>query len=247
MPAYNAELTLERTVQEVDQEVVDGIILVDDNSTDRTIDKAKLLKIDRVIKHEKNKGYGANQKTCYQAALEDGADVVIMLHPDYQYSPKLVVAIASMIAYDQFDFVLASRILGKGALKGGMPYWKYVANRGLTFVENLLVGYKLSEYHTGYRGYSRKVLETIKVEQNSDDFVFDNQVIAQVLAAGFRIGEISCPARYEPESSSINFKRSVKYGLGVLLTGLQYFLHRTQIKKFSYLEPKQLLSSVEVK
>lgn len=245
MPAYNAELTLERTVKEVDQGAVDEIILVDDFSSDNTVEVAHSLKLDKIIKHDRNKGYGGNQKTCYQKALESGADVVVMLHPDYQYSPKLVVALAAMIAYDQFDFVLASRILGKGALKGGMPYWKYVANRALTLIENILVGYKLSEYHTGYRAFSRQVLETIKLEENSDDFVFDNQVIVQVLSAGFRIGEISCPARYEPESSSINFRRSVKYGVGVLLTSFQYWMHRKNIKRFSYLEPRGISMAKE--
>jgi hypothetical protein len=189
----------------------------------------------RTIVHEKNKGYGGNQKTCYRTALELGADIVIMLHPDYQYTPKLVTAMAAMIAYGEFDAVLASRILGIGALKGGMPVYKYIANRFLTFVENILLGHKLSEYHTGYRAFSREVLERLPLERNSDDFVFDNQMLAQLIWFGFRIGELSCPTRYFAEASSINFRRSVVYGLGVLKTALQFRLAKLNLVKCRFL------------
>lgn len=221
LPAYNAETTLRRTVQEIDRTIVDEILLVDDHSSDGTSAEAKKLGIP-TIRHEKNRGYGGNQKTCYEAALARGADVVVMLHPDYQYTPQLLTAMAGMIAYGTYDFVLASRILGRGALKGGMPVYKYIFNRLLTFVENLFLGLKLSEYHTGYRAFGRTVLEALPLQSNSDDFVFDNQMIAQARLFGFRLGEISCPTRYEPESSSINFRRSVKYGLGVLKTSVEY-------------------------
>lgn len=221
LPAYNAETTLRRTVQEIDRDIVDDILLVDDCSTDNTAVEAKQLGIP-VIRHDANRGYGGNQKTCYKAALDRGADVVIMLHPDYQYTPQLLVSMAGMIAYGTYDMVLASRILGRGALKGGMPLYKYVFNRILTLSENLLLGLKLSEYHTGYRAFSRMLLENLPLDANSDDFVFDNQMIAQAHMAGYRIGEVSCPTRYEPESSSINFKRSVTYGYGVLITSLMY-------------------------
>jgi glycosyltransferase involved in cell wall biosynthesis len=215
MPAYNAALTLERTLGEIDRDVVDEIILVDDASHDDTVDVARRLGL-RTLVHDRNRGYGGNQKTCYAAALETGADVVVMLHPDYQYTPKLLVAMASLIAVEQFDVVLGSRILSGGALRGGMPLYKYVANRALTAVENLVTGAKLSEYHTGYRAFARRVLERLPLEENSDDFVFDAQMLAQCLYFGFRIGEVSCPTRYEEASSSINFRRSVVYGLGVL-------------------------------
>jgi glycosyltransferase involved in cell wall biosynthesis len=221
MPAYNAALTLERTLREINREIVDDIILVDDASNDTTVEIAHRLGL-RTIVHDRNRGYGGNQKTCYAEALRTDADVVVMLHPDYQYTPKLLTAVASLIAVDQFDCVLGSRILSGGALKGGMPVYKYVANRALTAIENLVTGAKLSEYHTGYRGFSRKVLETLPLEENSDDFVFDAQMLAQCLYFGFRIGEVSCPTRYEPESSSINFRRSVMYGLGVLGTTALY-------------------------
>jgi glycosyltransferase involved in cell wall biosynthesis len=237
MPAYNAETTLKQTYSELDLNVIDEVILVDDCSTDETAALAKSLGL-QVIRHDDNKGYGGNQKTCYKTALEMGADVIVMLHPDYQYSPRLCTAMAAMIAYDQYDFVLASRILGPGALKGGMPLWKYIANRGLTFAENLIIKYKLSEYHSGYRSYSREVLETLRLEENSDDFVFDNQMIAQALANGFRFGEISCPAKYEENSSSINFRRSVTYGFGVLKTAWQCRMHMSGVKKYSYLLPR---------
>ena len=230
MPAYNAEQTLRQTVAEVDRELVDDILLVDDASSDATVAVAKELQIHHVT-HSKNRGYGGNQKTCYAEALSRGADIVVMLHPDYQYSPRLVPAMAAMIASGHFDAVLASRILGVGALAGGMPLWKYVANRALKFIENLLLGQKLSEYHTGYRAFSRELLEKLPLSENSDDFVFDNQMIAQTVWYGFRIGEISCPTRYFPEASSINFARSVKYGFGVLGTALEYRLSRLGILK----------------
>jgi glycosyltransferase involved in cell wall biosynthesis len=215
MPAYNAAKTLEKTLKEIDFNVVDDVLLVDDASTDATVDVANRLGI-RTLVHPKNRGYGGNQKTCYAEALRLGADIVVMLHPDYQYSPKLIPAMVSMIAVGHFDVVLASRILSGGALIGGMPIYKYVANRILTAVENAVTGAKLSEYHTGYRAFSRQVLETLPLEENSDDFVFDAEMLAQCMHFGFRMGEISCPTRYEPDSSSINFKRSVIYGLGVL-------------------------------
>jgi glycosyltransferase involved in cell wall biosynthesis len=217
MPAYNAALTLEKTLREIDRDIVDDIILTDDASRDDTVQVARRLGL-HVMEHDHNRGYGGNQKTCYSEALATGADVVIMLHPDYQYTPKLITAMASLIAVDQFDVVLGSRILSGGALRGGMPLYKYVANRFLTATENLITGAKLSEYHTGYRAFSRQVLETLPLEENSDDFVFDSQMLAQCIYFGFRIGEVSCPTRYEPDSSSINFKRSVVYGLGVLGT-----------------------------
>jgi glycosyltransferase involved in cell wall biosynthesis len=234
LPAYNAALTLRRTVQEIDRRLIDDVLLVDDNSTDETVQEAQRLGLP-VIRHDVNKGYGGNQKTCYVAALERGADVVVMLHPDYQYTPNLLVGMAAMIAYDTYDVVMASRLLGRGALHGGMPFYKYVFNRILTAVENVLLGLKLSEYHTGYRAYHRRVLETLPLDRNSDDFVFDNQFIAQAAMAGFRIGEMSCPTRHEPDSSSINFRRSVTYGLGVLTTALQYRLTKWHVASPAYL------------
>jgi glycosyltransferase involved in cell wall biosynthesis len=221
LPALNAEKTLERTVREIPVEFVDDIILVDDASADRTADEGLRLGLHTIV-HESNLGYGANQKSCYQAALKGGADVVVMLHPDYQYTPKLLTAMASLVAIGQYDAVLGSRILSAGALKGGMPLYKYVANRCLTLFQNVLMRQKLSEYHTGYRAFSRRLLETLPLEENSDDFVFDNQMLAQAAWFRFPIGEVSCPARYFPEASSINFTRSVKYGFGVLATSMQY-------------------------
>jgi len=223
MPAYNAEKTLQRTVAELDRLVADDVILVDDASRDATRDEARRLGLHLIV-HPENRGYGGNQKTCYAEALARGADIVVMIHPDYQYSPRLMPAMASMVASGHFDCVLGSRILGVGALRGGMPRWKYVANRFLTAAENLLLGYKLAEYHTGYRAFSRRLLETLPLEENSDDFVFDNQMLAQVLWFGFDIGEISCPTRYFAEASSIGFWRSVKYGFGVLRTAFGYRL-----------------------
>ncbi|TGD99378.1 glycosyltransferase family 2 protein [Methylobacterium nonmethylotrophicum] len=225
LPAYNAAATLRRTYAEIPLDVVDDVILVDDASRDETVAVAAELGL-TTIRHARNCGYGGNQKTCYRTALARGADIVVMLHPDYQYAPRLVTAMASMIVSGEYDAVLASRILGKGALVGGMPLYKYVANRGLTLVQNLLMGQKLSEYHSGYRAWSRTVLEGLPLDRCADDFVFDNQMLAQAIDADFRIGEISCPTRYFPEASSINFRRSVVYGLGVLKTSLAYRLHR---------------------
>jgi len=225
MPAYNAARTLRQTYDDVRaQQVVDSIILVDDSSRDETVALARKLEGVSVHVHERNLGYGANQKTCYRLALEVGADIVIMIHPDYQYTPKLIPAMAAIIASGLHPCVLGSRILGGYALKGGMPLWRYVSNRALTFAENLLMGAKLSEYHTGYRGFSREILEKLCLTENSDDFVFDNQMLAQVLWHGFTIAEISCPTRYFSEASSINFGRSVKYGFGCLGTALRFRL-----------------------
>ena len=226
MPAYNAEKTLEKTFNEIPFDIVDEVIIVDDFSNDNTLTEAKKLGIQHVIVHEKNKGYGANQKTCYKKALALGADIVIMLHPDYQYTPKLIHSIAYLISNGLYPVVLGSRILGKGALKGGMPYYKYMANRFLTAFQNILIDAKLSEYHTGYRAYSREVLETINFEDNSDDFVFDNEMLSQILYAGFEIAEITCPTKYFAEASSINFSRSLKYGFGVLRVSIGHFLQR---------------------
>jgi glycosyltransferase involved in cell wall biosynthesis len=225
LPAYNAANTLRQTYAEIPHDIVDDVILTDDHSRDDTATIARELGI-YTLEHEFNRGYGGNQKTCYAAALARKADIVVMLHPDYQYTPKLLAAMASMIASDQYDVVLGSRILGRGALAGGMPRYKYVFNRILTFTENILVGQTLSEYHTGYRAWSRKVLERLPIEVCSEDFVFDNEMLAQSIYADFRIGEISCPTKYFPEASSINFRRSVVYGLGVLKTAAQFRLHR---------------------
>ena len=225
LPAYNAAKTLARTFAEIPADIVDDVILTDDASSDETIAVARQLGIYTLI-HDANRGYGANQKTCYRAALARGADIVVMLHPDYQYTPRLVPAMASMIASEQFDVVLGSRILGVGALAGGMPRYKYVSNRVLTLVQNLLMGHKLSEYHTGYRAWNRAVLERLPLLACSDDFVFDNQMLAQAIHFGFRIGEISCPTKYFADASSINFRRSVVYGLGVLRTSAAFRLHK---------------------
>ncbi|HKS88750.1 MAG TPA: glycosyltransferase family 2 protein [Stellaceae bacterium] len=225
LPAYNAARTLKQTCDEIPHDVVDDILLVDDASQDETLAVAASLGI-ATIRHDRNRGYGGNQKTCYAAALARGADIVVMLHPDYQYTPSLVTAMAAMIASGQFDAVLASRILGRGALSGGMPVYKYVANRALTFFQNIMLRQKLSEYHTGYRAWSRQVLETLPLHNCSEDFVFDNQMLAQATYFGFRIGEISCPTKYFPEASSINFRRSVVYGVGVVRTSVQFRLQR---------------------
>jgi glycosyltransferase involved in cell wall biosynthesis len=238
MPAYNAAQTLVKTYEELPHEIVDEVILVDDHSRDHTIDVARELGIMTIVRHDQNLGYGGNQKTCYTAALESGADIVVMVHPDYQYSPRLCGAISWMIASGEYDMVMASRILGRGALKGGMPIWKYIANRFLTAFENVFVDVKLSEYHTGYRAFTREVLETLPLQENSDDFVFDNQMIAQAVAFSFNLGEISCPTRYMPEASSINFRRSVKYGFGVLGTSLSYRLHKWGIVRSPLFEAK---------
>jgi glycosyltransferase involved in cell wall biosynthesis len=234
MPAYNAGKTLIRTYNEIPKDVVDEIILTDDASRDDTLEIAKKLNIS-IIKHEANKGYGANQKTCYTEALKLNPDIIIMLHPDYQYTPKLIAAMASMISVGEYDVVFASRILGRGALKGGMPVYKYIANRILTLLENYILGHKLSEYHTGYRAFSSEVLKNIPFLKNSDDFIFDNQIIEQIFHFGFIIGEISCPTKYFPEASSINFRRSIKYGFGILNTILRTVLHKLKLKKYPIL------------
>lgn len=235
LPAYNAEKTLEQTVHEL-PDLVDIRILVDDSSTDRTVQVAQGLGL-RTFVHDRNYGYGRNQQTCYREALSAGADVIIMVHPDYQYTPLLVTAMASMVAYGVYDVVLGSRILGGGALHGGMPVYKYISNRFLTLVENWFLGAKLSEYHTGYRAFSRRVLSELPLLENSDDFVFDNQMLAQCVHFGFRVGEVSCPTKYFPEASSINFRRSVKYGLGVLGTSLQFGLQKAGLGRFRIFNP----------
>ncbi|MCU0442724.1 MAG: glycosyltransferase family 2 protein [Bacteroidia bacterium] len=232
MPAYNAALTIEKTYREIPFNIVDEVILVDDHGKDNTVEVAKRLGIQHVIRHQTNKGYGGNQKTCYDKAKEIGADIVVMLHPDYQYTPKLITAMASIIAEDLYPVVFGSRILGMGALKGGMPLYKFVFNRCLTLFQNILMHQKLSEYHTGYRAFSRKVLDTVPYHQCSDDFVFDNQMIAQIFYAGFDIAEVTCPTKYFPEASSINFKRSSIYGLGVLQTSIAYRLQKWGLGSF---------------
>lgn len=237
MPAYNAEATLEQTHREIPMEIVDAVLLVDDGSSDRTVEVAQRLGLRHFV-HPRNRGYGANQKTCYSAALEEGADIVVMLHPDYQYSPRLIPAMVSMIAFGTYDAVIASRILGDGARQGGMPTYKYVSNRVLTLVQNLLCGRKFSEYHTGYRAYSRTVLETVRFQENADGFVFDNQFFMQMIAAGFRIGEVSCPTRYFPEASSIRFWASVQYGFGCLREAARCFLHRKNLWRSRLLIPR---------
>ncbi len=245
LPAYNAEVTLAQTLREIDRSVVDDVLIVDDASTDGTVSMARSLGLEPIV-HEHNRGYGGNQKTCYAAALDRGADVVVMLHPDYQYTPRLVVPLAGMIAYGEYDMALGSRILSQNAVKGGMPRHKYVANRVLTLIENVLVSYKLSEYHTGLRAFSRELLTTLNLEFNSDDFVFDNQIIVQTLAAGGRIGELSCPTRYNEDASSINFRRSVRYGLGVLKTSAQYSWSRTGRADYPYLRVNRPLRTVDI-
>lgn len=224
MPAYNAELTLEKTYNEIPRDIVDEVILVDDHSSDDTSRLAKEIGIEHVIRHDENKGYGGNQKTCYNKALELDADLVIMLHPDYQYTPQLIPSMAYLIAQGLYHVVLGSRILGKGALRGGMPLYKYVANRGLTLFQNIMMNQKLSEYHTGYRAFSKEVLQSINYNINSDDFVFDNQMLAQIAYQGYEMAEMTCPTKYFEEASSINFSRSVTYGLGVLGTSMKFFL-----------------------
>ena len=231
MPAYNAEKTLEETYNEVPFDIVDEVVIVDDKSTDNTIEVAEKIGIKHIVAHDENKGYGGNQKSCYNKALELNADIVVMLHPDYQYTPMLIQAMAGIIANDVYPVMLASRILGNGALKGGMPVYKYIANRFLTLFQNILINQKLSEYHSGFRAFSRKVLENINFNANSDDFVFDNQMLSQIFMAGFEIGEVTCPTKYFEEASSINFSRSAKYGMGVLGTSLKHFLHKNKIAK----------------
>jgi glycosyltransferase involved in cell wall biosynthesis len=231
LPAYKAAKTIERTYKEIPFDIVDDVVLVDDNSPDDTVQVGEKLGIKHIIKHEVNKGYGGNQKTCYKKALELGADIVIMLHPDYQYTPKLIHAMSSIIAYDVFPVVLASRILGKGALKGGMPMYKYIANRFLTLFENIMIGQKLSEYHTGYRAFSAEVLRMLDFTHNSDDFVFDNEMISQIVMKDFDIAEVTCPTKYFEEASSINFSRSMKYGRGVLRVSMIHWLHKLRVVK----------------
>jgi glycosyltransferase involved in cell wall biosynthesis len=239
LPAYNAAKTLEQTYREIPFDLVDEVVLVDDASRDDTVQVAASLGIKHVIRHQKNRGYGGNQKTCYARALELGADIVIMLHPDYQYTPKLIPAMASIIASGLYPVVLGSRILGKGALRGGMPLYKYIANRFLTLIQNILIGEKLSEYHTGYRAFSRQVLEALNLEANSDDFVFDNQMLSQIVFAGFGIAEVTCPTKYFDEASSINFRRSAIYGLGVLGVSFKHFLQRIGLGSFTIYQAKK--------
>jgi len=231
MPAYNAAKTLHRTLEDVPHEFVDDIIVVDDSSSDETVGVSVELGLTTFV-HRRNLGYGRNQKTCYREALKRGADIIVMLHPDYQYSPRLIVPLSGMIAYGEYDVALGSRILGKGAREGGMPLYKYIANRLLTAIQNVLLGQKLSEYHTGFRAFSSDVLRALPLEENSDDFVFDNEMLAQVTYFRYRIGEVSCPTRYFPEASSINFRRSVKYGFGVLRTCLEFRLQKAHFGKF---------------
>jgi len=231
LPAYNAAETLEMTYREIPFDLVDEVILCDDASRDHTAEVGRQLGIQHIIIHESNKGYGANQKSLYNKALEIGADIVIMLHPDYQYTPKLIPSMVNIIGEGLYPVVLGSRILGKGALKGGMPLYKYIANRFLTFSQNLLVRYKLSEYHTGYRSFSKEVLETINFNANDDDFVFDNEMLSQIIYAGFDIGEVTCPTKYFDEASSINLQRSIKYGLGVLVVSFKHFFNKLGILK----------------
>src|SRR5437016_6380620 len=232
MPAYNAARTLRQTYEELPFDIVDEVLLVDDSSSDETVTLARKLNV-TTFQHRTNLGYGRNQKTCYREALKRGADIVVMLHPDYQYSPRLILSLAGMVAYGGYPVALASRILGVGALQGGMPLYKYVANRLLTAAQNLLLNYKLSEYHTGYRAFSREVLEALPLEENTDDFAFDNEILAQAIYFGYHIGEISCPTKYFPEASSINFSRSVQYGLAVLATSVKFRLQRMGLAKFS--------------
>lgn len=236
MPAYNAAATLEQTYREIPFPLVDEVILVDDASRDDTVTEARRLGIQHIIVHEKNKGYGGNQKSCYDKALALGADIVIMVHPDYQYTPKLIPAMASIIASGLYPAVLGSRILGNGALHGGMPVYKYIANRFLTFFQNVMIGEKLSEYHTGYRAFSKEVLQNILYHRNSDDFVFDNQMLSQIFYAGYEIAEITCPTKYFTEASSINFRRSSIYGLGVLKTSVMHRLQKMGWAKFNIYE-----------
>jgi len=236
MPAYNAARTLRQTYGELPFDIVDEVLLVDDSSSDETVEMAQGLGLTAFL-HKRNMGYGKNQKTCYREALKRGADIVVMVHPDYQYSPRLVLPLAGMIAFGEYDAVIASRILGNGALQGGMPLYKYVSNRFLTAFQNLLIGQKLSEYHTGFRAFSREVLESLPLEENTNDFVFDNEMLTQVVYFGYRIGEISCPTRYFEEASSISFTRSVKYGFGVLATSLKFRLQRMRLLSFRIFDP----------
>lgn len=231
LPAYNAEKTLQKTFEEIPFDIVDEVILTDDFSSDQTVKLANKIGIQHIIEHKTNIGYGGNQKSCYKRALAIGADIIVMLHPDYQYTPKLIPSMAYLVANDIYDVVLGSRILGKGAIQGGMPIYKYIANRILTLFQNIMINQKLSEYHTGYRCFSKDALLKINFKDNSDDFIFDNEILAQCCFHGFRIGEVSCPTKYFEEASSINFRRSVVYGLGIIRVSIQYFLHNNKILK----------------
>jgi len=237
LPAYNAEKTLEQTYWEIPQEIVDDVLMVDDGSSDSTVSLAQTLGI-ATIAHDRNYGYGRNQKTCYEEALKRSADIIVMVHPDYQYTPKLITAMASMIAFDVYDVVLGSRIIGGRAIMGGMPLYKYIANRLLTAFENVLLGSKVSEFHTGYRAFSREVLETIPLQENSNGFVFDNEMLVQIIYFGYRIGEVSCPTRYFEGASSIGFKKSIRYGVGVVYTTLKCLLHRLKLRKDPLFDPE---------
>ena len=236
MPAYNAARTLQQTCTELPREIVDEVLVVDDHSSDATVQLAREMHLTTFV-HHRNLGYGRNQKTCYREALRRGADIIVMLHADYQYSPRLVTAMASMIAYGEYDLVLGSRILGVGARRGGMPLYKYISNRALTFYQNVLFDHKISEYHTGYRAFSRDVLSNLPLEENSDDFIFDAEVLAQAICLGYRLGEISCPARYFREASSLNFRRSAKYGLQVLVVSMKFWLHKHRLGRFHLFNP----------
>jgi len=237
LPAYNAEYTLQKTYNEIPFDIVDEVILVDDKSTDQTYEMSKKIGINHIIQHKQNKGYGGNQKTCYNKALERNADIILMFHPDYQYAPKLIHSMCYLITNDLYDVVLGSRILGKGAISGGMPVYKYFFNRILTFIQNILMGQKLSEYHTGYRAFSSKVLKNIQYMENSNDFVFDNQILAQICYSKYRIAEITCPTKYFPEASEISFKRSIIYGIGVLKTSFLFFLARNMKVRVKIFNP----------
>ncbi len=236
MPAYNAEKTLIDTWNEIPFDLVDEVVLVDDCSNDNTIEVAKRLGVHHIISHDYNKGYGGNQKSCYQKALELNADIIVMLHPDYQYTPKLIPSMVHILDAGLFEVVMGSRILGKGALKGGMPFYKYLSNRFLTLVQNIMIGQKLSEYHTGYRAYTANVLRSINFSDNDDDFIFDNQILSQIFMKGYQIAEITCPTKYFPEASSINLSRSTKYGIGVLMVSFRHFLHAHKILKWRIYE-----------
>lgn len=236
LPAYNAAATLEKTFREIPWDITDEVILVDDFSADHTLEVAKALGIETVIAHDQNKGYGGNQKTCYNKALESGADIVIMLHPDYQYTPRLIHSMAYLIANNVYPVVLGSRILGRGALKGGMPWWRYLFNRVLTLIQNILMSEKLSEYHTGFRAFSAEVLQSVPYQRNSNNFVFDNQILAQILYKGYEVAEITCPTSYHKEASSINFISSIQYGWGVLMTAWAYRMQKWGITSFNFLE-----------
>ncbi|MDD2944157.1 MAG: glycosyltransferase family 2 protein [bacterium] len=245
LPAYRAEKTLEKTYSEIPLDIVDSILLVDDCSPDHTVDVAAKLGI-KMVKHERNLGYGGNQKTCYKTALEDNADIIVMLHPDYQYTPLLITAMASMLAYGVYDTVLGSRIIGRGAIIGGMPKYKYIANRFLTLFQNLLMGEKLSEYHTGYRGFTAEVLQTLDLSPNSNDFLFDNEMLAQIFYCGFKVGEISCPTRYETDSSSIALRPSIEYGVGVLLVSCKYLLQTKGFASFALFKNLKIKATTNV-